>query len=669
MTESLIHFDVPSADEDLASEAFVGDAAEPLDEVPALWAVGTLAKVQAVRNLADTLAKDFPDHVAAAYARAAVDPADFRRRLALPAEIRVPGGVLLTVSTALWTPGIGIFPTNNREAEDRLYPFAARDDDDLTAHTLWQLESGERNSVELVLRVGRPPEVVASLEKSYDFLLRNNDLRSSVAEHGILMPVTVAPLTLVHDDETPPITILAAADGSSRSAASHRNLGVSPFEIFYELTASDREYRRRISDVLNAQMRGQDMTATERHRLRSIQTPATVVIGFRPDPGSTITFHQAVMSLVGFIHVEPPKKWGPAGELDAKADAVLEALEAHGVVNSWRRRYMAGLLTPEQAEQSGLSPWPDERAAFTLRTLLDDRNHAAVVAGVKRLVVRRTRVTPGQKVQIAVEMGIRSFRHSDTPTAVNTSRVALVQVYDLPEFEEPWVVTRRPPAELLRAAIEELASPTRTGPALRELAVLGAFYLAQYRVLHRVDRVVDVDNRDAGPILRAVMRSAQGLHVLARAIVDGRQGRRPTEVDSEAQLVRTESGQNRSMDEGFLARTFPEAAARAMPERPPSQPETELTDLVDEVVSRVDQLVAALESLASVPGQYGRPLVHTVGIPYESAERLLGQLARVSRTLQRYGVIDEARVDEREQVTEDDSVSTDDADNDTNDSE
>jgi hypothetical protein len=632
------------------------DAQDSDDKAPIgeTWAPDSLAKMQAVRNLADMIGRTTPEHVAMAYARAITDPAEFRRRLGYPAEIRVPGGVLYTVPTTLWTPGIAIFPTNNREADSRLYPCADAEDDGPTAHTLWQLDSGEGGAAELRMRVGIAAEVVQSLELSYDFLLRNNDLRTSVAEHGVLMPITVVPMTLVHeDDDSAPVTILTAVDGSSRTAGAHRNLGLSPYEVLYEFTGSDREYRRRIHDVLAAHERGSDLTATERRRLRSIQVPANVVVDFRPEPGSGVTFHQAVQSLVGFIHVEPPKKWGPAGELDAKADAVLEALETDGCITSLRRRYMGGLLRPEQAEQAGLSPQADERAAYILQVLLAKENHGAVAAGVKRLVVRRTRVTPGQKVQIAVELAIRSFRRQESPTAVHTSRVALSEVYDLADFEEPWSVTTRAPEILLEAALSELESPDRTGPALRELAVLGSYHLARYRVLHRAERRSDGEWLDPGPTLRAMMRSAHGLRVLARAIVDGRAGRVPEQVDEQGTTLRSGSGQARLMDDTFLSEAFfGGTSGRAAPKRPAPTAEAVLGDRVDEVASHIDHLQAALGSLSAVPGPHGKALVEVVGIPHETVERMLTQLEAAHRQLQRYGVIDENRLGERDLVAE-----------------
>jgi hypothetical protein len=625
------------------------------DDAPAAeaWAPGNLPKMQAVRNLAETIAKNTPEHVATAYARAVTDPAEFRRRLGYPAEIRVPGGVLYTVPTTLWTPGIATFPTNNREADSRLYPCAGDEGDGPTAHTLWQLDSGDHGAAELRLRVGTVPEVVQSLELSYDFLLRNNDLRTSVAEHGVLMPITVVPMTVMHDDDSAAVTILTAVDGSSRTAGAHRNLGLSPYEVLYEFTNSDREYRRRIHEVLAAHERGNDLTATERRRLRSIQVPANVVVGFRREPGSGVTFHQAVQSLVGFIHVEPPKKWGPAGELDAKADAVLEALETYGCITSLRRRYMAGLLRPEQAEQAGLSPQADERAAYVLHTLLAEENHLAVATGVKRLVVRRTRVTPGQKVQIAVELAIRSFRRQEGPTAVHTSRVALSEVYDLADFEEPWSVTTRTPEVLLGAALGELESPDRTGPALRELAVLGAFHLTRYRVLHRAERRSDGEWLDPGPTLRAMMHSAHGLRVLARAIVDGRADHTPEQVDEQGTTLRTAAGQARPMDDTFLGDTFfSGTSGHAAPERPAATAEAVLGDRVDEVASHIDHLLAALSSLGAVAGPHGKALVEVVGVPHETVERMLTQLGAAHRQLQRYGVIDENRLAERDRVAD-----------------
>jgi len=89
-------------------------------------AVPAVAPIAAQRRLAQALTTSFDmdPAVAERMARAIVDPADARRRLASPDVQRTSAGELHTISVRVWTPLTSVHPDNKRETADRLLPIS-----------------------------------------------------------------------------------------------------------------------------------------------------------------------------------------------------------------------------------------------------------------------------------------------------------------------------------------------------------------------------------------------------------------------------------------------------------------------------------------------------------------------------------------------------------------
>jgi hypothetical protein len=128
-----------------------------------------------------------------------------------------------------------------------------------------------------------------------------------------------------HGDGTKNTCVLVSVDGSSRTAACHSLLGVTPTDVLYRFPFDDRRFRQFIGQVRALADRAPDpLTEGERGQLRAFVVPASIIVGVRVYDGSDIA--RVIMSLVGQIHVDPPKPWSDGAELDAQADAMLTEL-------------------------------------------------------------------------------------------------------------------------------------------------------------------------------------------------------------------------------------------------------------------------------------------------------------------------------------------------------
>ncbi|MCA1712578.1 MAG: hypothetical protein LC789_13470 [Actinobacteria bacterium] len=121
----------------------------------------SLPRAPAVERLADALERaGLGPLSAAAAARAAVRPDDFRRRLSAPVELRVPGGVMDVVETPVWAPAVVPYPTNPRELGRRIYPLGIEGDVPADQRLIEDPRAAALGTCELEIRVGSRSQLV-----------------------------------------------------------------------------------------------------------------------------------------------------------------------------------------------------------------------------------------------------------------------------------------------------------------------------------------------------------------------------------------------------------------------------------------------------------------------------------------------------------------------------
>lgn len=627
--------------------------------VPDGWAVSGLAvpRQAAVGNLESALVRyGFSERAAEVIARAAVRPDEVRRRLAEPVSLRVPGGVIGIVDTLVWSNAITPFATNPREMGSRRYPLAATDGN---SFLIGEPQQTPGHLAELSFWVPTRQYMIDRLRDAEEWLRRHNPLTADIAAEGILQPVTLVASNVLHRDHSTPMTMLAAADGSSRISAAHAILGVDVAKIAY--TSDGRWIRqengRQLKELTSRSW--DDLTEKQQETLRALVAPARLVVSYHTDPGRNVTFDQAVRALIGLTHIRPPKPYGRAVELDAMADAVLDAL-SHPIgrrpsaINEVEREWLAGRLTPAERDGNGLPAEPDVRAAEIVRTLLyGGRATAARVNRGIRALTAEQRPSLTTRTDIAVELILRTVRTehaTDSSYAIQARRAAFQRTYRLPE------ISRQPGsgllegspgaplslAELHAQALLELDDPDRDdhrlGEAQTELAIKAAYYMItaepmalRRELIGRDEDEEEQDERALSVVLRAMLNTARGVHQAYAVIQAGRAGRPLREVDEDGKPTK-KNGHQVALTDPVVRETYTgdtigssqagmAAAARNW--------------------NRVTRAVGAFEDtvieMSRVEDVNGLPVVETYGWPKADITELRSRIDRIDRTVAGWG--------------------------------
>jgi hypothetical protein len=432
------------------------------------------------------------------------------------------------------------------------------------------------------MRVETPSGIAQRLEAAKSRLVKDNPLAQDIAVEGVLQPLTVVPLTVVHENGHPDCALLIAADGSSRISAVHELLSYEPSRIAYEWGPDDRKLRSEISRWarLLRKQGWQGLTENERRKVRALSVPARVVVGFRPNTQGGQAFHTAVRNFIGLTHIRPPRPYGPAVENEAKADAVLDSLAQPGRsgaahITEAEKRWFAGTISQKEVETVGLSGQRDVRAGEIVRSLLGGgvRTARRVNEGIRSLTAKQ-RPKREERVDVAVELILRPVRTglSDDAKFIRPRRAVLQRAYRLPEIEDLPAAVRCEGAEKDGHTLEELRDAAlaeadqglgysgRLGPAQTELAVKAAYYMAMAEPMALQREVYgggeDEDDRGAATVLRAMLSQRRGILQAYEVIRAGRAGERLREVDESGKPLVTAGGRLRDLTDALVRHTY-----------------------------------------------------------------------------------------------------------------
>jgi hypothetical protein len=626
-----------------------------LEPAPAasLASIQRLAKLPAVSSFEKRLvAEQIPQRMAAAIARAVVDPADARRRLERLTQIRVPGGVVMALESTIWATTAVPYVVNNREARDRHFPAGVKLGSVEAARyrPLRPPTDATDGSAQLEINAEGPQHLVWSLERSAKFLLENNDLTESIGVQGVMQYVTLAAIDITFNDGKDPVIVLGSIDGSSRINSAHAVLGVTPNDVVYAYPGNERGHRQYIATLLeNLERPVTAVAAEDVTRLRALQIPARIFVKFEPDPTGPISFSKAVASFVHLIHVEPPKPWDDAASLDAKADSVLTELLKQGQITPKRKTYMEGMFTPAEATAKSLPRHLDERALEIVAVISSEQAsmYRAVREGVLLLSKRGGQVRRELKTEIAVELALRGVRSNLTVADANGARESLQNAFLHSEiWSNDLKSAGESPHDLRDAALKELEDGG-AGSACRRIAAQGVFWLAVQRIL-REARFFDSDKnlrdgRTPQRVLTDLMRNPWGIHVLHRAIVDGRDGVPIVQVDQQGTRQKGVNGKILEASHAWLR-------SQVVPQQIPGQsgsgdtgnggpalPDRLLLIQLTAFKKAVDHLEDAHAQLRSVKDASGKVLVDVDGLAEETVEDLRKRLEDLRTSLAIYG--------------------------------
>ena len=624
------------------------------DESPrlAVRSIPPTPKASAVRALAEKLeGRNFHEAAAWALARAAVDPADLRRRLERPAPMRVPGAVLWIVEADVWTPAIVPYIANYRESAGRFFP-ADETLESAPAHPPVRRPKGDPSgSPVLDLEVEGRDHLVHAVRGSVNYLIEQNPLGDSIAEKGVMFPITLVAVSIgLGDGES--IDLPATADGSSRAAGALDVLGVEAEDVLGRYRNDPRALSGLVGGIRAIFNRPLgEVSEQELGQANALILPARIIIGFEPDATGTADFAKAVHNYVQLIHGDlPPVPWPETAKVDAKADSVVGELERADLITPNRALYLEGMLSPGAARKLKFPGTPDARGLAIAGTLSSVKApvHAAIRAGVVQSSERK-HLTKGVKAGICAELALRGVRGSLTPKEISNAREALASVYTNPSIWgrdlEP---SGRDPSELLEAALKEREAGEE-GLATAELGALGGFWLVVYRVLREARFFKEEqysDGRVPNTVLSALMASEWGLRVLARAVADGRAGEDEIwRVDAEGSRIANVEGGFMKADHVWLRGTVvpyekvDEASDDDEERDPPPLPEQVLYEKRKALEGAVGTVEQRLRELQEVTGGDGDPLVLKRGLPTAAVDDLTDRLDAVGRELTGYGAI------------------------------
>lgn len=621
-----------------------------------------LARAKANENLAAALVQSgWSADGARVVARACTRPDDVRRRLAAPVELRVPGGTMLVIESPVFCHGVTVYPTNLREIGNRLYPLGMVNypaHDAVIADPVADVDCPS----ELVLEVSDQNQLSERLRSSEAWLSRRNPLASDIAVEGVLQPVTLVGMRIDHRNGAPSAHLLTAADGSSRTSAAHRILGVDAADLIYGTGGSDRLFRQQVGAILRMlNERGWAGLAEEdRKRVRALTMPARIIVGYRPEAGRGVSFDVAVRSLIGLMHIAPPRPYGAEVERDATADAVLDTLRrpyrGHPPrVSVDEARWYGAVMSPEECSAAELSSCADVRAADITRALLHGgrRTTLRVNAGI-RSITARSSPTAEDRVAIAVELILRPWRTAhagDEHLNLTARRSALQRAYGMPE------ISRQPDEPLLEGVpnaaytLEELRDQALDeaeqgrgrrkdqplGPAQVELATKAAYYLilSEPMGLRREAppsaRPADepADQRSPSVVLTAMLATVRGVLQAYAVVVHGRAAEPLWEVCEDGELATDAKGNLTVLTDERVRATYGGKGPRRRATTGLAAAEQSWQELVD----TIGAMEKATDAVAAVRSATGRSYLDEEGWPTDDVDALRRRLDRIDHLL------------------------------------
>jgi hypothetical protein len=595
------------------------------------------AMAQAVRRAAERLEEQFrlSSDAANAFATAVVDPSDIRKAAEKPEELYVPGGTLFGLRTRVWARRTMPDPRNPRVGPARRHPAAVPpgSTEDARFRPIPEPDANADGRPELELRLHNREHLSWASAIAKKYILKDNDWRLSIRNQGVMTEVWLSAVTLVHEDDTVPVTVPVTSEGSSRLTAVHDILDIRSADVPY--ARDDRALRSIIRSLNDAYNNGP--SAEQAEALRCETLPALLLVGFAPNPGSTMTFAGAVRSLVALRHVDAPKEWDPAATMESIADFVLETLAGEGLITPGEELWLAGALTPQEAEACGFSADPAVRAARIVRLMTDD--DPSIQFAVRVAITSqstRKRITNKFKLQVAAALIMRSVTAADERGKVADIHRALRDGFSDTLATQSWQATYRPTDEVVAAALEEVSGGRDQGPNSLELAARAAYPFIVSRQLfpdRGTQNSEQPDRRNPGLVIERLRTSQRGVRQLGQALIDQSAGQRIRVVDDAGTVVSLEDGSGpQVVSDTWLRTNYPPPGKPVAPAAPETAHER-LLEALSRFGRALEELMRSTDHLARVEGLDGRPLVDTEGVDPADGLAWSSELMRVFQLL------------------------------------
>lgn len=623
----------------------------PVEQLP------SPALAPATRKLADKLTDLFnmSEEAAQAFALAVVDPSTVRRVVETPERLPVPGGVILAVRAEVWAQCIVPDPRNPRIGPARRHPASdlVGRDESTRFRPLSEPTAAPEGRPELVQRIQNQEHLAWAAKQAHDYVIDNNDWRDSIRNQGVMTEVWLAATTFVHEDGTSAVTVPVTAEGSSRMTCVHNLLEIRSADIPYGRDERKlRSHIRKLNEEIAAAGKSDEVDPDVAIKVRCQKIPALLLVGFESHNGVGGDFGVAVKSLVALRHVDYPRPWGEATENEALADAVIDELERRELITAGKADWLAGALTPDEAEASGFNKDPAIRAA-TIARLFTDRDpqvHAAIRVAITSQSTRK-RITTKLLLDVATSLILRSLPEEDARRRERTRKYLKDALSG--ELAKDWEATLRSGEGLAAAAYDEVV-PGTPGEATRELAARSAYPLVVAGALtaDRGTRNSDQpDRRHPGEVIDRMRTTAHGVYQLRQALADFAGGRRIRLVDETGQIIRNPAGRDVLATDTALRNTFPRAGEGPTHVPAPTTPAEILGNALNTLGGAVQAVEDAVKNVEAVRSDDGTPTIDSLGADRADCDAwrniLLETLEKLpiwkQRGIQRHGPGDDVR--------------------------
>lgn len=629
----------------------------------------TPALAAATRKLADKLTDLFgmSDEAALAFALAAVDPSAARKAAESPERLSVPGGVILAVRAEVWARYVIPDPRNPRNGPARRHPASTLvgRGESTRLRPLTDPKAAPEGRPELVQQIRDQEHLLWAAQQARDYVINNNDWRDSIRHQGVMTEVWLAATTFEHQDGNPSVTIPVTAEGSSRVTCVHDLLGIRSAELPYDRDERKmRAHIRKLNDAITAAGSVDQVESEVAIQARCEKLPGLLLVGFESHGGIAADFGVAVKSLVALRHVDYPKPWGEATENEALADAVIDELERRSLITTGKANWLAGALTPEEAQAAGFRADPAMRAATIVRlfTDRDPRTHEAVRVAITSQSTRKN-TSPKLLFELATSLVLRSVPEEDSRRRERT-RKYLKEAFSSELAKEDWEATFRSADEIAAAALSE-AESGNPGPATRELAARSAYPLVVDGRLtaDRGSRDSDQpDRRKPGEVIDRMRTTPQGVHQLHQALVDFGNTRRIRMVDHTGQIERNAEGRDIIAKDADLRRRF-RPAGEGPGFVPAAETPTELLgNALNALGSSIQAVQLAVKQVEAVQSDDGTSAIESLGASKQDCDiwqvTLFGVIQKLpiwsDRSAQRHGLLPEDDLDLDEDLDDED---------------
>jgi hypothetical protein len=561
---------------------------------------------------------------AQAIAEAVTNPEAVALLLDAPRKHRVPGGDLLYVPADAYTARLIADPTNPRIGTMLPYPMAVPPGSDERARFAPVGDARAAGSLEVELEVESLDVLAWHLDRAMTETIRQNTPRPSIANHGV-MEAALAVATVIKEPDGNATGLLMVREGSSRLSHAQRILGVSARDALVGNTAAAQ---RTLIAELNAIANSSASVVTDEQaaRVRVATIPVEIVIGVEPDPGRSLSIHDAVAAKVGQDHLNHKKQWDEPAKDVLLGDRVLVVLRDAGDIGVSKYLWLSGRLTKQQIADAGLPAHSDDRWAELVYIVTTRRGptarlvREAIATFLEQEGVGGTASQiKGSKLPLAVSVAMRERRGLDTESSVDRFSKVLMNALPPEVWTKPWAPTAYTVEQLRDAAIEDAKTRTVSTSGV-ELLVRAAWYLGLNGqiAMPRNDQGAGGDRRLPHELLLEMLQSEHGVNQLHRAIVDGRRGSRVSQVTPSGDVDRSAVGNAVEVGDTFIREVV--APRTGPPAPPPRNPTEEYLDAISAYRRALHGATQADELLRSIDDGYGGIVVSQRGLDRDIVE-------------------------------------------------